>query len=240
MSNIDLSSKRFSTRGILLGIIPSLVIDGALPFLVYTLLRPHTTDLLALTASALPPLISNIISIIRTRKLDAFGTLILLGIIVSIGAIFLGGDPKILLIRESIFTVALGIACFISLLLPRPLMFYISRHFATEGNPEKLAGFDSLWQYKIFRSMSYLITIVWGAAWIGEFILRIILVYTLSIPQFLIVSPIVFNAITIGLILWTTTYSIRVGHRGREMRERAEKERVDEQVQRAELNSNLS
>lgn len=228
MSNIDLSSKRFSTRSMLLGIIPSLIIDGALPFLVYTLLRPHTTELLALSASALPPLISNIISIARTRKLDAFGTLILLGIIVSIGAIFLGGDPKILLIRESIFTVALGIACFISLLLPRPLMFYISRHFATDGTPEKLANYDALWQYKSFRSINYLITIVWGIAWISEFVLRVILVFTLSIPQFLIVSPIIFNAITVALIIWTMTYSVRAGRRGRE---RAEAERLRAQAQ---------
>ena len=229
MSNIDVSSRRFSTRSILLGIIPSLIIDGALPFIVYTLLRPHTTELLALTASALPPLISNIISIIRTRKLDAFGTMILLGIIVSMGAIFLGGDPKILLIRESIFTVALGIACFISLLLPKPLMFYISRHFAAEGSVEKLATFDALWQYKNFRATNYLITIVWGTAWVSEFILRVILVFTLSIPQFLIVSPIVFNAITVGLILWTTTYSVRSGRR---MRERAEQERLREQEEK--------
>ncbi len=231
MSNINVSSKKFSTRSILLGIIPSLIIDGALPFLVYTLLRPYTTELLALMTSALPPLISNIISILRTRKLDAFGTMILLGIIVSIGAIFLGGDPKILLIRESIFTVALGIACFISLLLPRPLMYYISRHFATEGSPEKLATFDSLWQYKSFRSTNYLITIVWGIAWISEFILRVILVFTLSIPQFLIVSPIIFNAITVTLILWTTTYSIRSGRRGNEQRAQAEAERLRAQEQ---------
>jgi hypothetical protein len=184
-------------------------------------------------ASALPPLISNIISILRTRKLDAFGTMILLGIIVSIGAIFLGGDPKILLIRESIFTVALGIACFVSLLLPKPLMFYIGRHFATDGTPEKLAIYDAMWQYKGFRSTNYLITIVWGAAWISEFILRVILVFTLSIPQFLIVSPIIFNAITVALIIWTMTYSFRSARRGREMREKAEAERLRAQEQHA-------
>ncbi len=216
MSNIDLSSNRMNVRSMLLGIVPSLIIDGACPFIVYTLLRPHTTEFLALSASALPPLISNVISFARTRKLDAFGAMILLGIIVSIAAIFLGGSPKILLIRESIFTVALGIACLFSLLLPRPLMFYISRHFATDGSREKLAGYDALWQYKSFRTIMYIITIVWGVAWVSEFILRVILVYTLTIPQFLIVSPIIFNLITVLLIIWTMTYSVRAGRRARE------------------------
>jgi len=211
-------------RSTLLGIIPSLIIDGALPYLVYVLLRPHTTELLALSASALPPLISNLISLARTRKLDAFGTLIILGIVVSVAAIFLGGDPKILLIRESIFTAALGIGCLISLLLPRPLMFYIGRHFATDGSPEKLAWFDGLWQHKSFRRIMFNITIVWGIALLGEFALRVLLVYTLTIPQFLAISPIIFNLITVGLSIWTVVYSTRAGRRAREMAEVARKQ----------------
>jgi hypothetical protein len=51
---------------------------------------------------------------------------------VSIVAVLLGGNPRVLLVRESFFTGALGVSCFVSLvLLPRPLMFYFGRYFAT-------------------------------------------------------------------------------------------------------------
>ncbi len=220
--NISPTNGKISMRGIIIGLIPSIVIDGLLPFLVYTLLQSHTTQLVALSASAIPPIISNIISTLRNRHLDAFGVIILLGIVVSIVAIFFGGDPKLLLIKESFVTVALGVACLFSLLLPKPLMFYISKHFATGGNAAKFARFDSLWHYPSFRKMSYSITILWGIALIGEFLLRIVLVYTLTVQQVLLIAPIIFNITLVGLILWTVSYSFKVAKRGKQLSEQAQ------------------
>lgn len=218
-SSTPASGSKMNLRSMLLGLIPSILIDAGLPFLVYTLLRPHTSELIALIASTIPPMASNIVSLIRTRKLDAFGIIILLGIVISIIAIFLGGDTHILLIRESLVTVGLGIACIVSLLLPRPLMFYISRHFVAAGSAEKAANYDSLWQYPIFRKMNYRITIAWGIAFIAEFCLKVYLVYTLSIPQVLVISPIIFNTLTVGLIVLTMLYGTRVARQDRQRRE---------------------
>jgi uncharacterized membrane protein len=64
-----------------------------------------------------------------------------------------GGDPRILLIRESLVTGVLGIACLVSLLLPKPLIFY----FAPPN-----AAFYQLWQYPSFKRYMTLMTIAWG------------------------------------------------------------------------------
>jgi hypothetical protein len=143
----------------------------------------------------------------------------LLGIIVSIIGVALGGDTKILLIRESFFTAMLGVACFISLLLPRPLMFYVGRQFMTGKDPAKMAEFDARWQHPYARFVHRLITIVWGSAYVGEFIIRVILVYTLSTALVLVLSPILLGAITIGTIAWTLAYVRHAERRGQEIRQ---------------------
>jgi len=214
MSVAPMSGGRPSLKTMLPGLLISIVIDAGLPYLIYTLLSSHTTQFWALVASSVPPLINNIVSIVRTRKLDAFGAIILLGIVVSVVAIFLGGDPRLLLVRESFVTVALSIACFVSLLLPRPLMFYFSRHFVAGQNAEAMARFDALWQYDIFRTMCLRMTIIWGAAFIIEFILKVILVYSLPLSLAVGVTPIIINVLIVLLVLWSMWYGSQVRRKG--------------------------
>jgi len=136
-------------------------------------------------------------------------------------AVLIGGDPRILLIRESFLTGALGVACFLSLLFPRPLMFYFGRYFATGNNPARREQYNGLWQYPSFRSVNRIITIVWGVAYVGEFILRAIMAYTLPIPVVLAVSPFLLGGITIVTIAWTIAYARRSAQRGAEMPRKA-------------------
>lgn len=198
--------------------LPSILINGAIPLAIYLILKHYNySDLMALSASVLFPVIGSIMSIVRQRTLDLIAAIALMGIAVSIIAVFLGGDPKLLLIRESFITGALGIACFVSLLFPRPLMFYFGRYFATANDPAGRAQYNELWQYPYFRFVNRVITVVWGVAYAGEFILRIILVYTLPIAVVLAVSPIILGGLTILTIAWTFAYARRAARRGAEM-----------------------
>jgi hypothetical protein len=95
--------------------------------------------------------------------MDLIAALVFAGFMVSIIAVLLGGNPRVLLVRESFFTGALGVSCFVSLVLfPRPLMFYFGRYFATGDNPAKIAEYNALWQYPYVRHVQRLITLVWG------------------------------------------------------------------------------
>jgi len=198
-------------------LVPMLAVDVAMPYCLYVLLSPNfpSNSLIPLLIAALPPAIYGIVGVIRKGHIDYVAALVVLGILITVVAAFITGDQKIFLIRESILTGALGVACLVSLLFPKPLMFYFGRQFASAGDPAKAAYYNSLWQYPRFRFSNYLITVVWGVALLIEFALRVILVYTLSVAQVLAISPIVFNAITIGLILWTVAY----GNRARRKRQ---------------------
>jgi hypothetical protein len=206
------------------GVVPSLVIDGLLPFLTYELLTsylPHLSQVIALSLSAIFPTVNGLVTIMRQRHLDIIGAVVLVGIAVSILATLVGGDPKLLLIRESFVTGALGLVCLTSLVWPRPLMFYIGRQFSVGEDPAKIAEFNTLWQYPRARHTFRVMTVAWGIGWMSEFALRVAMVRMLSIPEVLAISPFVFNGITIGLIAWSIAYARRQRQRGAEARAKA-------------------
>ena len=205
-------------------VFPSLVIDGLLPFLTYVLLTsyvPRLSQVIALGLSATFPTVYGLVTIVRRRHLDIIGAVVLIGIVVSIVATLVGGDPKLLLIRESFVTGALGVVCLTSLVWSRPLMFYIGRQFSAGEDPAKIAEFNALWQYPMARHTFRVMTIVWAIGWMSEFALRVVMVWTLSIPEVLAISPFVFNGLTIGLIAWSFAYARRQRQRGTEARAKA-------------------
>ena len=152
-------------------------------------------------------MIDALVGVIRKGRIDIIAGIVLLSIAVSIMLIFFGGSPRLLLIRESFITGAIGLAYLISLLFPRPLSFYFARHFITGNVPERIVGFNAMWQYPAFRFSMRLTTIVWGLVFLLEMAVRSYLVFTLTIPQFLIISPFVFYGFLGGLALWTVLYS---------------------------------
>jgi hypothetical protein len=160
--------------------------------------------------AALFPLGMSIVGLIRSRTLDPVALVSLLSILFSIVAVSLGGSTKLLLIRESLFTAAFGIVCFVSLALPRPLMFYFGRHFTAGRDQQRLAEFNAGWQRPEFRRVNRLITVVWGATSLGEFLVRVALVYTMPVAAVLVISPIISGGLLIATIVWTFAYWQRV------------------------------
>jgi hypothetical protein len=169
-----------------------------------------SSELTALVFATVFPLLKSGYDLTRRRELDPVAVLVLLGIATSILAIFGGGDPRVLLIRESFFTGAFGVACLISLMFPRPIMFYFGRHFIARKNRQKRETFDARWQNPQVRRAHRLVTVVWGVVYVGEFAVRAILVYSVSAQVVLVVSPVLIGLATILTIIWTFWYAYSV------------------------------
>ncbi len=167
----------------------------------------------ALLWAAAVPAASSIAGIVRERTVSPIGAIALFAIALSIVGAQLGGGPKVLLIRESFVTGALGVACLVSLALPRPLMFYFGRYFQTRGDRVAAAAFDARWSNPLFRRVNRIITLVWGGAFLGEFAVRVIMVFTLPPVAVLAIGPVVLGAITVGTIAWTFRYIAAVRRR---------------------------
>jgi hypothetical protein len=197
-------------------LLPSILVNVVAVYLIFTYLKSHTpaSDLVALLVSSIPALIGEVVSIIRQRRLDVLGVFVLVAFAVTAIISAVGGDPKLVLIRESFVTLAFGVACLASLLVPRlsphPLMFYVIRYFATGNDPAKAASFNARWQHAAFRTYMRHITLFWGVVFAVEFLMRLYLVHSLSIQQYLAVGPVVFYVMLIGLIAVTLAYGRRV------------------------------
>lgn len=212
------------------GLLPSIVVNGVLVFVIYLLVKHFTSasDIVALVISAIPAMIFTIVGLLRQRQVDVLGAFALITIAFSILLTFITGDPKLFQIRESMLTVLFGLICLVSLLFPRPIWFYIIRYFTTGNKPDQIAVFNTAWQYPLFRTYIRNVTIFWGLIYVVEFPTRLALVYALPIAQFLAISPIIFYGITIAAIAFTLAYGRRVRQRADEMRRRQQETEVGE------------
>lgn len=196
-----------------LPMILEMAIDVGVPLGCYWLSMTYfsRSEVLALLAAGIFPTLKSLSGLLRRRALDPVSLLILFGLLSGLTALLLGGGPKLLLVRESLFTGALGLACLISLLFRsrRPVMFFFGRFFSAGSDPARRARFDELWQYPGFRRVQRMITLVWGLVFFGEFLLRVVLIYNVSPAMVLAVSPVVLGTATLLAILWTFSYAAR-------------------------------
>ena len=193
-------------------IVWGIVLNAVFPVVLYKLSRRYLSlsEFTALVVAALFPLGKNVFDLVSRRQLDPIGIVVLLGLIADGIALLFGGSPRLLLVRESMFTGAFGLACFFSLLLPRPMMFYFSRYFIAGSAPDRQARFNSSWQLPEVRYCHRLITTVWGVVFVGELIIRIVLIYQLSAALVLVISPILMGVLTIITMIWAFSYGHRV------------------------------
>ena len=159
------------------------------------------------------PLLKSVYDLTRRRDVDPVAVLVLLGLGASMIALLFSGDPRLLLIRESFFTGAFGLACLISLLLPRPLMFYFGRYFMAGRDDHRREIFNVRWHNPVGRRANRLITVTWGLVNVGEFVLRVALVYHLPAPVVLAITPFLTGLATVGTIIWTFWYAYKVRDR---------------------------
>jgi hypothetical protein len=188
------------------------VLNAVVPVVLYKLSKKYysPSELSALVFAATFPLGKSAFDLMRRRQLDPISVLVLLGIATDGVALSFGGSPRLLLVRESMFTGAFGLACFASLLLPRPMMFYFNRYFVAGTDPQRQATFNAAWKLREVRFCHRLITIVWGCVFVGELILRIFLIYLLPAAMVLVISPILIGVLTIMTMLWAFSYGHRV------------------------------
>ncbi|HEY8055723.1 MAG TPA: VC0807 family protein [Terriglobales bacterium] len=197
---------------LLAGILRSVALNALVPVLIYGIARSYwaASELRALIWATIFPVAESAWGLWREHEMDPIAGIVLFGILVDAAALSLGGSPKILLIRESFATGALGAACFASLLFSRPLMFYFGRYFLGGTDPQRRRRFDQSWSIAEVRHGNRLITSIWGVVFTGELALRVVFVYTLPVAVVLVISPIVLGVLTVVTIVWTIAYARRM------------------------------
>ncbi|WEK54794.1 MAG: hypothetical protein P0Y55_01570 [Candidatus Cohnella colombiensis] len=180
-----------------LSVVVTILLNGVVPYFIYIFLKDRTSGLTALLIATCIPLFEQLIYFVKKRVLDHFGLLMIGTFVLSVGLVLLGGSEELVLLRESFVTAAVGAVFLISLLLSKPLIYHLAIRFVPSANVQAL---EQKWRHPQFRQGCRLITAIWAVLLIGEAIIRIWLIYTLSIANFLIVSHFLFYSI-IGIAI---------------------------------------
>jgi intracellular septation protein A len=188
---------------------PELIANFVAPYLVYQLLEARYGDVTALIASALPPLIWSGYELIKTRRLDAISVLVVAGILFTLVATAMGGSARLIQIRDALVTGVIGVMFLGSLLLKKPMIFYLARATMARNTEEGAKEFETLWSRPGARATFRLMTGVWGAGLVLQTALLCWLAWIWPIGRYLLLSPFISYAIFGAMMAWSLWYGTR-------------------------------
>jgi hypothetical protein len=198
------------------------VFDTAGPLVAYTMLRSAgLSSVSALILSGVLPGVAVLGSLIRHRRLDAVGVLVLAGIAVGTILGLVSGSARLVLMEGSVPTAVFGLLCLASLRSRRPLIFRFALDFMGPDTPRG-RDFDGLWRYPGFRHVFWLFTVVWGLAYLAEAAARIVIVETTSTGTALALSKVMPYAVAGVLAGWMFLYGRHARRQGERMAAAAE------------------
>ncbi len=202
------------------------IFDVGGPLLAYKLLRSAgLTTVTALVLSGVFPALGVAISAVRHHRLDVVGALVLAGILVGTVLGLISHNARLVLVEGSVPTAIFGAGCLGSLWARRPLIYIFALELI---GPDTAKGQEMTlyWHHPGFRRSFRVITAVWGAGFLLEAALLVVIVYNTSTGTALAISkfmPYLFIAI---LVAWTVAY-------GRYQRKKTEPMAADGEVTEA-------
>jgi intracellular septation protein A len=196
------------------GVIVELLVNLVLPVIIYSYARGPLGDVKALLISSAPPIVWSAIQLAQKRRLDAVSLLVLTGIALSLLAFIGGGSVRFLQLRENLVTGLIGLVFLGSAVIGKPLIYQLARANMRRKSAEDAESFERLKTNAMFRRTMTLMTVVWGVGLIAQTAVACVLVFALSIRDYLIVSPIIGYGTMGALALWTFWYSKRARRLG--------------------------
>jgi hypothetical protein len=188
----------------------TMVIDIVVPIAVFYGVRGAGGSVwLALALGAVAPAASAIAGLVRGRRPDTMGVMVLATLALSAGLSLLTGSPRVLLARDGLLTGAWAGYMYLSLFARRPATFVVSRPLL-EGrrvyDPAQrrwvrpaARTWDEMWQQvPRFRSIWRVCTIIWGTAILADAVVRVVMAYALPVG----VVP------ALGGALWPVTFIV--------------------------------
>ena len=185
------------------------LVNFILPILIYDYAEAPLGEVRALLASSAPPILWSLAEFARHRRLDALSMLVVGGIALSLLAMLGGGGARFLQLREKLATGVIGLAFLGSALVGKPLIYELARASMRRKSDGEAERFEALQVHAGFRRIMTVMTLVWGLGLLADVAVSVVLVFALSIRDYLIVNPILGYGTMGGLSLWSFFYGRR-------------------------------
>lgn len=194
------------------------LVNVILPLLIYNYAEKPLGEAGALLASSAPPILWSLVEFARHRRLDALSVLVVTGIALSLLAMLGGGGVRFLQLREKLVTGVIGLAFLGSALIGKPLIYELARASMRRKSNEEAEQFEALQVHAGFRRTMTVMTVVWGLGLLADVAVSVVLVFVLTIREYLVVNPILGYATLGALSLWSFLYGRRAKRRGQARR----------------------
>lgn len=176
----------------------------------YGLRMAGTSEWVALLGGAAVAALRVVWVAVRNRRLNAFATVMV--VVFGLGVLFavIGGDVRFLLLKDSATTGAVGLTFLVTTAFRRPLTLAAIQSWQPR-NAEAIAEMYD--ERPAARHGFRLSAVVWGIGLLVEALLRIPLVYLLSVDVVVGLSAVMMVGTLVGLIGWNGWYIRRTVHR---------------------------
>ncbi|CAK4692350.1 unnamed protein product [Aphanomyces euteiches] len=183
--------------------LPLVVFNIALPLILFNVVKEHASQMIAVFVSGIPPMAKTLVQIICYGQKDVISIVQIISTCFSVVILFFTDNAKVLLIKDSLSTITIGVLHFLSLAFFHEDMFFtFRRHFTSKT----AADMDLLYAKPHVRKISRTVTSIWGVAMIIEACIRIALVLVLSVQTMVYISPIIPIVCFWPLMFWTFKY----------------------------------
>ena len=183
-----------------------IVFDLGGPLLAYGLLRSAgMSAVAALVISGVLPALGIAMGAVVDRRLDVLGVVVLAGLVVGTVLGLTTHNARLYLLDGSVPSALFAVGCLLSLRLRQPLIFRLAVEILGPDTPK---GRDVIaaWRYPGFRRAFRIITVVWGAGYLVEAAVRVVIVETTSTGIALLCSKLLPYVFVLSLSAWTLVY----------------------------------
>ncbi|SHM10847.1 MULTISPECIES: VC0807 family protein [Streptomyces] len=151
--------------------------------------------------------------IVRQRRVEAMAVFTLSLVVIGTVLTLISGSPRVVMIRDSWLTAAIGLWVLGTLLTRRPFIMTASRGIVIAKVGEAgLVEWEARWDTEpTFRHHLRLVTAVWGAVFLLDAVLRVVLAYTIPVDAFPLTSTVLWLVMLGGLLTWHNWYLTRHG-----------------------------
>lgn len=181
-------------------------LDIVMPLVSYYGLSALGADTwVSLLAATIVAGVRHVYILVRQRRFNPFSALMLAMFGVGLLLAFVTHDPKLIILKDSLFTGIVGLTFLLSLRKGRPLTLEAQRAWAPAAEQEAL---DAKWDSNPAARHGYRTTsLVWGLAMLGEASLRAVLVFLLPVSVMVGLSTAMWVTTVVLLVLWTKRYA---------------------------------
>ncbi|MFD9125825.1 VC0807 family protein [Kitasatospora sp. NPDC059571] len=151
--------------------------------------------------------------IVRQRRVEAMAVFTLSLVVAGTLLSLITGSPRVLMVRDSWVTAAIGFWVLGTLLTRRPFIMAASRGVVIAKVGEAgLVAWEGRWDVEpMFRHHLRLITAVWGSVFLLDAVLRVVLAYAIPVDAFPLTSTVLWLALLGGLLTFHNWYITRHG-----------------------------